>query len=165
MILLEPIISFDPGQQYREMLSRHAVKALCEYGDQIIVLSLNDGTCKLPGGGVATGEDETEALSRELQEECGIVDLSIDHLAYRLDEYRPDKYSYSTLFCMTTNIYICRVDSISREQNLDGYELALGMKPILVEKSALIDLFQPTVHDWSARDRRVVEAYVGARYS
>ena len=98
MIVLPPINTVDPQKAYKRMISRPAVKALCAIGDRYVLLKLKDGTYKLPGGGVDTGEDELVALSRELQEECGIPELKSIRLAFHINEYTGINLPMNILF-------------------------------------------------------------------
>lgn len=163
MILLDPIISIDTDRNYARMETRRAVKALCLCKGCYVVLALNDNTHKIPGGGVDPGEDDLEALHRELQEECGITDLANIKLGYHIDEYKTDKLDRSCIFHISTNVYICTTDTMKTFQDLDGYEEELGMVPVLVEKKELTSLFQREIHDWSARDRKIIYRFQSTR--
>ena len=110
--ILEPIVNLDTERQYTSMVSRLTVKALCESGGKMVVLALDDGTYKLPGGGVELGENKIEALCRELKEECGLDVLSEIKPVFRLDEYKQDKFNPSCIFC--NNFYFCCLNSKSR---------------------------------------------------
>ena len=116
------------------------------------MLKLNDGTLKIPGGGVKAGESELEALGRELREECGIQHVSTPELVLHLDEFKPDKFEPDTIFHIATNLYRCETSEFSKSQSLDDYETSLGMRPVLCDAGDLSQMFQPTEHDWSRRD-------------
>ncbi len=163
MTLLEPINQIDPNQKYKSMETRHAVKAFCLKDGKYVVLALNDGTYKLPGGGVNGTENEIEALSRELSEECGIDGLSRCMLAFHINEYKTDKFDESCIFHISTNVYVCKVDKMSDAQVLDEYEQALGMQPVQYEKEQLEALFEAGQNEWSERDRKIVQAFCEER--
>jgi len=124
------------------------------------MLKLNDGSFKIPGGGVKAGETELEALGRELREECGIEQISTPALVLHLDEFRPDKFDQDSVFHISTNLYRCDARNFAGSQYLDEYETTLGMQPALCDVEDLPQLFKPTDHDWSRRDLAVVQSMV-----
>lgn len=160
MIVLPPINAVDLQKAYKRMISRPAVKALCAIDDRYVLLKLKDGTYKLPGGGVNIEEDELAALSRELQEECGIPELKNIRLAFHINEYKPDRFDGSCVFHIMTNVYTCKATEMLPAQQLDEYEKQLGMRPVLEEVQGLPGLFQGEQHEWSERDRQIIQAFI-----
>ena len=160
MRLLEPIDHSDKYNIYTRMETRHVVKALCLYDDNYVVLALNDGTHKLPGGGINPKEDPHDALARELLEECGMSQPGKIWLAYHIDEYRTDKYDSSCLFHISTDVYYCEGRGKGGAQRLDTYEQELGMRPVECSLEELPGLFKADGHEWSERDRRIVQAFI-----
>ena len=158
MIVIEPIISYDPSGIYTEVLTRPAVKAVCFRNNKIVVLKCADGSYKLPGGGVEKDDDSNEmALSRELKEECGITEIMNSKLIAHLDEFKQDELSESTIFNISTNVFHCHVVSMdSRERKLDDYESELGMTVEEVSIKKVLSLFENQSQPWSKRDLIII---------
>lgn len=56
-----------------KMIHRTAIRGVIMRGKNLLMIySSNVGDYKFPGGGVNEGETHAQALSREIQEECGI---------------------------------------------------------------------------------------------
>ncbi len=155
---LKPITLVDPGRQYRGIQTRATAKVWCLIDGQVVMLKLNDGSFKIPGGGVKAGETELEALGRELREECGIEQTSIPELMLHLDEFKPDKFDPDTVFHISTNLDCCEASEFAGSQSLDEYETSLGMQPVLCDVGDLSRIFKPTEHDWFRRDLALVQA-------
>lgn len=109
---------------------RTAVRGVILRGrDLLMIYSSNVGDYKFPGGGVDEGETHAQALSREIQEECG---ASITHIGCEIGaviEYDlPLERNYD-VFKMTSHYYQCDVADEFGLQKLEGYEQELGFKP------------------------------------
>ena len=128
----------------------------------LMVYSSNVGDYKFPGGGVTDRETHVQALSREIQEECGI---SVTHIGMEIGvviEYDFAVESELDTFKMTSHYYQCEVQDGFGIQKLDEYEQELGFKPIWIEidkaiqfNKALLD--SDKTPEWLQREIFVLE--------
>ncbi len=111
-------------------IHRHAVRAVILRGQELLMIySANVGDYKFPGGGVDEGETHTQALIREVKEECGMSLLSVGSEICRVVEYDlPMEQDYDA-FKMTSYYYLCEVQDGFGPQKLDDYEANLGFIP------------------------------------
>jgi len=122
------------------MFERQAVRAIILHGREILLLyTRRYDDYSFPGGGLDAGEDRINGLHRELLEETGAANVSIERYVGYLDEYRPPlKGGYDVLF-MRSHFYFCRVDSELGTASPEAYELANGMVPEWVDIEAAIE--------------------------
>ena len=142
---------------------RTAVRGVVLRGrDLLMIYSSNVGDYKFPGGGVAEGETQAQALCREVQEECGV---SVSHVGSEIGvviEYNiPTEKSYD-LFKMTSHYYHCDVAGEFGKQTLDDYEQALGFKPVWIDIDRAIQankvlLNSDKIPEWLRREIFVLE--------
>lgn len=105
----------------------------------LMVYSSKVGDYKFPGGGVDAGESHEQALARELREECGASLISMDGELGAVVEYNFAKDRGYDVFKMTSSdYYFCRIKDVFGAQELDGYEKALGFKPVWITIEAAI---------------------------
>jgi 8-oxo-dGTP pyrophosphatase MutT (NUDIX family) len=114
-----------PGQ----VTVRRAARAVVWRGAQLLLVhSERGGDYKFPGGGVAPGEELSDALVREIAEECAMVAVAGAPVGTVI-EYRPDLYT-GGLFAMASHYLSATVTgAIPEGQRLDDYEAARGFRP------------------------------------
>jgi len=142
---------------------RTAVRGVIMKGRNLLMIhSSNVGDYKFPGGGVGEGETYPEALSREIQEECG---MSVSHIGSEIGaviEYNVALEREYETFKMTSHYYQCEVQDGSGIQKLDDYEQALGFKPVWIEIDKAIQLNQAMLDsdktpEWLRREIFILE--------
>ena len=151
----------------REQSHRHrlAVRALIWRDDYLLmVYSGKNRDYKFPGGGVEDGESLTEALVREVREECGCSVESVGELWGTTTEIRPassdDPFRF---FCMYSHYSVWTINREKAPLQLDAYEYELDMKPVWVQvKTALkanhsLLLAPNKPMPWVQRETRVLE--------
>ena len=125
----------DPGLDIHGKTDhRTAVRAVAIHRKKLLmVYSPVNGDYKFPGGGVSKEEKLEYALKREVQEECGMNLMQILQSIGCIIEYAiPMKKSFA-VFKMTSNYYLCELDTTTFEQRLDPYEKKLGFRPVWVD--------------------------------
>lgn len=121
-------------------VSRRAVRAVVLRGDSILMVhSEVNGDYKFPGGGVADGEADTEALVREVREECGYDVVAVGDRFAVVREYDRAQRPGESIFMMESHYFFAMVAPVAGEQALDPYEERLRFHPEWVSVS---DAFQ-----------------------
>ena len=130
----------------------------------LMVYSPVNGDYKFPGGGVGKNEKHHYALKREIQEECGMNLIHIlQGIGSIIENAIPMKKTLD-VFKMTSNYYLCEIDSEIFEQHLDPYEERLGFQPVLVDIDKAIQTNQAVLRSeimrppqWTAREVFMLE--------
>ena len=142
---------------------RRAVRAVIyRSGKLLMVYSKKNDDYKFPGGGIEEGENEMDALRREVKEETGYDISSVQEKIICACEFR--KYGEDE-FVMDSNYYVCTIDGEEGLQNLDEYEKDLGFVPVFVSagdacrknKSLLGTGNEPS---WTKREALVLEKLI-----
>ncbi len=144
-------------------VSRTAVRGVILRGsDLLMIYSAAVGDYKFPGGGVAEGESQAQALARELREECGASLAHIEREIGAIVEYDFPIEKDRDAFKMTSHYYLCHVQDGLGPQSLDDYELELGFEPawISLEEAlsanrSLLEATSPP--EWLRRETFVLE--------
>lgn len=76
---------------------------------------------KLPGGGMESGETYEDTLIREVREESGLV-VKVDSIKEFGYVRRIEKGKIDDIFIQDNFYYLCEVEDIQEEQELDDYE-------------------------------------------
>jgi 8-oxo-dGTP pyrophosphatase MutT (NUDIX family) len=72
------------------IFERQAVRAIIPRGRDILLLyTRRYDDYSFPGGGLDAGEDPIDGLRRELQEETGAANVTVESYVGYLDEHRP----------------------------------------------------------------------------
>lgn len=146
---------------------RKAVRAVIQKAGKILLVSTNQGDYKFPGGGVEDGEEEKEALLREIREETGYVDVEVGAYIGTTFEQNIDtegKEQENTYFQMESDYYECFLKSEKRAPGvLDDYEEKLGFQPefltldeVCASQDALIEKGMEKEIPWLLRETKVL---------
>jgi 8-oxo-dGTP pyrophosphatase MutT (NUDIX family) len=142
---------------------RTAVRGVILRGRELLMIhSSNVGDYKFPGGGVAEGETRVQALSREIQEECGASVSNIGREIGAVIEYNAPIESEYDVFKMTSHYYQCEVGDGFGAQKLDGYEQDLGFRPVWINIERAIQVNKELLDsekspEWLKRETFVLE--------
>ena len=156
----------DPGLDLHGKTDhRIAVRAVAIHEKKLLmVYSPVNGDYKFPGGGVSKKEKLEYALKREIQEECGMNLMHILQGIGCIIEYAIPLRKKFDVFKMTSNYYLCELDSITFEQRLDPYEKRLGFRPVWVEidvalqaNTAILQSKTNRTPQWTAREVFMLE--------
>lgn len=123
---------------------------------------------KFPGGGIRNGEDNTEALAREVLEETGLY-IKKDSIREYGSVLRLQKSGMhkNTVFEQENFYYICSAETSVEQQDLDDYEKESGfeLQYICALDAAAVNKACTVQDDFDlvmiARDTAVLEIYSG----
>lgn len=80
---------------YPNTFYRVSIKALIKDKDgHILVVKENQDTWSLPGGGLDHGENPTDGVRREIQEELGVTDIQVNGVACTKTFYLDHKQAW-----------------------------------------------------------------------
>ena len=144
---------------------RRACKAVIynEKG-QLIMLKTGDGVFKFPGGGAKAGENDLQTLQREIREELGIEEISIQDTLGIVLEKKRDSYDKDCYFIMESVYYYCTVNSTRIcATDLDEYEKKEGFHMSATSIEDAIDenerkMQEGLARDWTLRETMVLKA-------
>jgi 8-oxo-dGTP pyrophosphatase MutT (NUDIX family) len=110
---------------------RKATRAIVLKGDNILLLyTKRYHDYSLPGGGIDDGESHIEGLIRELKEETGAQNVQ-DIQAFGLyEELRPWYKSDFDIVHIQSYCYLCTIDDVLLDTQLESHEIDNGMKPL-----------------------------------
>lgn len=147
-------------------VKRRAVRGIIYVAPKILMIySKENGDYKFPGGGMHRRESQSQALRRELLEECGARLSGNLHPFGRVVEYDRAVQPNFDLFMMTSYYYWCHIEGTLGQQHLDTYERALGFTPRWVALDSAINNNTVLLRDhpdlsprWAVRELSVLKA-------
>ncbi|MDT8717934.1 NUDIX domain-containing protein [Clostridium sp. 19966] len=161
MIFKEVLDYAESDKVHSKIHTRKAVRAVILKGDKLLMVHSNRGDYKFPGGGVNPGENDYEALIREVEEETGYLVKNIEKKIGMVLERKEDEFDKEALFEMESHYYACEVEEEMHQQNLDEYEKELDFYPAWISlKDALENnkllLNNPDINPWTRREIKVL---------
>jgi 8-oxo-dGTP pyrophosphatase MutT (NUDIX family) len=139
-------------------IARTAVRAVIQRSSELLMIySARVGYYKFPGGGVAEGESQAEALRRETLEECGATLTRIGREIGCVVEYNFAVEDEFDTFKMTSHYFLCETADVFTAQHLDEYEADLGFEPrwVSIEEALSVNrslLRSESAPDWLKRE-------------
>ena len=118
-----------------KVTSRPSARGVIRKEDKVLLVhSKKFDYYKFPGGGIEKGEDEKEALCREVAEETGfhVIPDSIEAFGYVPRRHR-DEYDENGIFEQINYYYFCKIDDRREETNLDAYEAEEGFEAVWMD--------------------------------
>lgn len=115
------------------IIHREAVRAVIVENNKILMVYTNKGDYKFPGGGVKEGEDQEEAIKREVEEETGYIIEEVKDKIGIITQRHFDKFEKNSVFQMTSNYYLCSLCGKKTSQCLDNYEAELEFQPVWID--------------------------------
>lgn len=110
--------------------NRKATRAIVLNGSDILLLYTERyHDYSLPGGGIDEGEDNTNALIRELKEETGAQNVRNIRAFGLYEEFRPWYKPNFDIVHMESYCYVCDIDEELLDPEFEAHELANGMVP------------------------------------
>ena len=130
MMKLVPLIIEEGLIQNSTTKERKTVRAIItdHQGRLLMVYSQVFDDYTFPGGGLKDGEDEEQALRRELMEELGALAFDVIKPCGITRELRYGIKGSDTVYLQTSMYYLCRIHAFG-EQKLEVRELLHGLEP------------------------------------
>ncbi|MCR5719764.1 MAG: NUDIX domain-containing protein [Lachnospiraceae bacterium] len=129
---MKHLFDIDNGDYTEDMplYERFRVRAVIVKDDKIAVQHVDGGEYKLPGGGVEAGETLTEALAREVMEECGltVIPESIRDIG-EVRELRRDIFEPDHRYISHSYHFFCEVKDEISPTAMTESELKRGYHP------------------------------------
>lgn len=113
-------------------IRRFAARAVIFLDGKLLLTENDFGEVKLPGGGIEPGEDDVQALIREVREEtgCAVIPASIRPFG-EIEEKRLSQRE-DAVWHQFSRLYFCRVESKHfGECSFSQEEKRLGFRPVL----------------------------------
>lgn len=157
------LFTIDPGT-YLDGLptyERHAVRALICRDGLMLMQQGTRGDYKLPGGGMERGENQLEALRREVLEETGLTILPGSEQPFgQVTERRRDYRESDRNFIQQSFCYVCCAADSTAAPAMTAQELSWGLHPVWVTLDQAIATNRRLDHeDWALRDTRILECF------
>lgn len=111
---------------------------------------------KLPGGGMESGETYEDTLIREVREESGLV-VKVDSIKEFGYVRRIEKGKIDDIFIQDNYYYLCEVEEIQEEQELDDYEAEEQFVLEFVAPEYAIEINDKTSH----REKEETQTFKG----
>ena len=129
-----------------------------------LVRSLKYNYYKVPGGGMESGEEQTETLIREVREESGLIVVPSSIKEYGM-VHRVQKGKYGDTFVQDNYYYFCDTQDEPMSQRLDEYEAEAEFTLEFVDPAEAIRVNRDLPRDyWDSvmlgREARVLEMLV-----
>ena len=142
-ILIMDEKNYSPGM---EEIYREAVRGIIFIEDKLLMIESSFGELKLPGGGIEDGEDDSQALAREVKEETG-YDVNIPTIK-PFGEIEEKRLSTNEprVWHQISRLYFCEVNPEKGECSYSESETRRGFRQVLY-----------SVEDAIEKNRRMLE--------
>ena len=140
---------------------RVAVRWIIFVEGKLLLIESDSGELKLPGGGIEHGEDDCQALVREVKEETGydVIPDTIEPFG-EIEEKRLSVLE-DRLWHQISRLYFCKVHPVKGQCNYSENEIKSGFRQVLysiedaLEKSKGV-LEKDGVQTWNQREYKTL---------
>jgi 8-oxo-dGTP pyrophosphatase MutT (NUDIX family) len=132
LISIVDLKNYNPNQEIEE---RHAARAIIFKDDKLTMVYNQLDDCYLfPGGGIKKGETHLQALSREVEEEAGLVIIEdkTKYVGTVLEIRQSGKWDDKT-FHHYSHIYLTEVEDKNVPQHFDEKEIPFNFKVVQIK--------------------------------
>lgn len=144
-----------------EEIYRVAVRGIIFIEGKLLMIESNSGEIKLPGGGIDNGEDDRQALVREVKEETGydVIINTIEPFG-EIEEKRMSILE-PKLWHQISRLYFCKVNPTKGQCNYTENEVQRGFRQVwysieeALEKSWKV-LEKDGVQAWNQREYKTL---------
>lgn len=141
---------------------KYSVRGIIMREGKLAMQCSRDGEYKIPGGGIEAGEDEIQALIREVREETGlyVIEDAIVELG-EIVEMRRDIFNAAKKYICHSLFYYCKVGErqdklkLTPSEEAKGYELKWAKPQEIYQRNILIEK-----DPWIIRDTAFVKMLI-----
>lgn len=146
------------------VFARPSARAIIIKGEKVLLIySKEYNYYKFPGGGIENRESREEALIREVHEETGykVIPESISEFGMVTRKHKDNIYPNS-IFIQENFYYLCDVEDVVEETELDDYEIDEGFTAMWMDPFEAFNVNKYANHDEKEidvirREERVLE--------
>jgi len=157
-ILIMDEMNYPPGL---DEIYRVAVRGIIIVEGKLLMIESDSGELKLPGGGIDDGEDDSQALVREVKEETGydVIPDTIEPFG-EIEEKRLSILE-DKLWHQISRLYFCEVNPTKGQCNYTEDEMKSGFRQVLysiedaLEKSRCV-LERDGMQAWNQREYKTL---------
>ena len=130
---MEKILIMDQKNYSSDLdeIYRVAVRGLIFIGGRLLMVENNFGEAKLPGGGIDSGENDSQALVREVKEETGYDVISETIVPFGEIEEKRLSVHEPMIWHQMSRLYFCDVYPEQGLCNYTEHEKKHGFRPVL----------------------------------
>ena len=129
-------------------IKQYTVRGMIVENGKIAMQQGEDGTYKIPGGGIEQGETNEDALIREVREEIGLVvkRASITPIG-EIEEMREDIFEKGKKYHRYSYFYICEVEKELVESEMTESEKQRGYHLSWATPQAIYEINRKLIKD------------------
>lgn len=144
------------------VFEKYSVRGVIVRDGKIATQMGSAGDYKILGGGVEPGEDFSDALLREVQEESGlIIKKETIREVGEIREEREDLFQKGTKYVCHSCFYFCEAKEELGELHMTESEIAKGYHLVWATPEEIIDGNQSFLHQpWICRDTEFIRMMV-----
>lgn len=144
------------------VFEKYSVRGVIVRDGKIATQMGSAGDYKILGGGVEPGEDFSDALLREVQEESGlIIKKETIREVGEIREEREDLFQKGTKYVCHSFFYFCEAKEELGELHMTESEIAKGYHLVWATPEEIIDGNQSFLHQpWICRDTEFIRMMV-----
>jgi 8-oxo-dGTP pyrophosphatase MutT (NUDIX family) len=156
------ILKVYDSQNYTDempVFEKYSVRGVIVRNGKIATQRGNDGDYKILGGGVEAGEEFSDALLREVQEESGLrIRRETIREVGEMLEMREDLFTKGMKYVCHSCFYLCEAERELGETHMTESEIAKGYHLVWATPDEIIAGNQPFMDEpWIRRDTEFVE--------
>lgn len=146
-------------------MQRVAVRGIVLQDDCVLLIEGKKGELKFPGGGLEAGEDDRQALLREMMEETGyaVRPDSLQPFGEVEEKRRSVHVEERKIYHQLSRYYFCAITGVQRPCSYTDHEKRFGFHPVWLPLEQSLAQYERnrknpahTWWTWQERDSRVL---------
>lgn len=141
------------------VFEKHSVRAIIKRDGRIAMQQSSSGFFKILGGVVEDGENHQETITREVEEEGGLIVKpdSIREIGY-IEERRRDVFDSQKTYICYTYFYSCEAEDYEVSLKLTASEIARGYHLVWATPEHIVETNTSLLKDaWKMRDTEFIK--------
>lgn len=138
---------------------KHSVRAIIMRNGQVAMQQSSSGFFKILGGVVEDGETHVQTITREVEEEGGLIvkPESIREIGY-IEERRRDVFDSEKTYICYTYFYSCEAEDYEVSLKLTASEIARGYHLVWATPEHIVETNTALIKDaWKMRDTEFIK--------